>query len=154
MSKFPIWVFIALLPIGCKSSKENTNSEIVHSVSLQRTPCYGTCPQYTIELNREGVISYSGQRFTDKIGKWELTVPPDSLVDLFAFLDRCDWSQYDSIYPSPYSDLPSVILKLNLNQYVKSITLAGEHPAQLDSIVQYIDRWSNLQGYRNISSAD
>ena len=36
--------------------------------SMQRTACYGTCPQYRISIYHHGKITYNGKLFVDKIG--------------------------------------------------------------------------------------
>ena len=40
-------------------------------ITMERTGCYGTCPNYTIELFNDGKIKYTGKEFVEKIGKYE-----------------------------------------------------------------------------------
>jgi hypothetical protein len=37
-------------------------------VSLQRTPCFGTCPVYSVQVGSDGLVSYDGERFVAVTG--------------------------------------------------------------------------------------
>lgn len=144
-------VFAALLLVGCVTSKEKNQNLQIESLTLQRTPCYGTCPQYTLYMEKNGMVKFAGKRFTEKIGQWELKSDADSIGLLFQKMEMVDWGAFDSIYPSPYSDLPSIVIKINARNFSKSITITGEHPSKLDSIVSDLDRWSSMPGYEKIT---
>ena len=44
------------------------------SIKLQRTPCYGSCPVYEVEVFANGKVKFIGEMFVKKIGPhfWKL----------------------------------------------------------------------------------
>ncbi len=55
-------VTLVLLPAGgCASAAQTPSPEPVE-ITLQRTTCFGTCPEYTVTLKDDGTVSYSGRQ--------------------------------------------------------------------------------------------
>ena len=53
-------------------------------VTLERTPCYGACPVYTVSISGTGAVRFVGTRFTTQVGEATAEIPParvDSLVE-------------------------------------------------------------------------
>ncbi len=42
----------------------------IAEISVEHTPCFGTCPVYKITLRRDGTATFVGSRFVDKIGTY------------------------------------------------------------------------------------
>jgi hypothetical protein len=38
------------------------------SIKLKRTPCYGCCPVYEVEVLADGTVNFVGEMFVEKIG--------------------------------------------------------------------------------------
>src|SRR3989304_2779393 len=71
-------VFISTL-VSCKpQEKKTTTTTAVEDTTLflkmQRTPCYGKCPNYVVEIFNNGKVSYLGKMFVDYIGQHEATI--------------------------------------------------------------------------------
>ena len=52
-------------------------------ITLERAPCYGTCPVYTVTISGSGAVRFVGTRFTTQIGEVAAEIPRarvDSLV--------------------------------------------------------------------------
>ena len=82
MNRFYL-LFLCVL-FACGSSKNSTETKVKELkkeliISLQRTPCYGTCPIYKMEIFSDGSAFYHGERFVEKMGNYEFSVSKETL---------------------------------------------------------------------------
>lgn len=100
----------------------------ITSVSLERRPCFGTCPVYTVRIDGSGAVRFEGRRFVADSGTFSGTVPRagvDSLVaELTAegYFDLAD--RYVAGQPAcgPYAtDLPTVVTEVHLAGRAKRV---------------------------------
>jgi hypothetical protein len=119
------------------------------SVSLERQPCFGTCPVYTVTLDGSGVVRFEGRRFVADTGVFIVTIPParvDSLLTrleaagYFGFADR--YTPGEPACARAATDLPTVITEVRLRGRAKRIEHyhgCADAPAALDSLERQID---------------
>jgi hypothetical protein len=50
--------------------------EVIQSVSLERTPCYGSCPSYLVTITSTGDVTFEGRAFVDKKGVFHKKIDP------------------------------------------------------------------------------
>ena len=130
-------------------------------VTMQRLPCYGTCPVYSIEITADGTVTFTGERYVDSVGIRTAAIAPDTVAalveelvahDFFDFADRyTDGAQECGSY---HTDAPGVILTLRTGGRVKSVEhdhgCGGAPPAlrrlqdRVDSVAG-VDRWIGQQ---------
>jgi ankyrin repeat protein len=84
-------------------------------IALKRTACYGTCPDYRVELRGNGEVTFRGNRFVlvKGVHKWRIdpaTVKP--LLDLFRRANYFDLAGY---YESGVTDNPTYITRFSVN---------------------------------------
>src|SRR4051812_48338248 len=51
-------------------------------ISMERTPCYGTCPVYTILVSGDGAVSFDGRTHVLKTGKATARISGDLVASL------------------------------------------------------------------------
>jgi hypothetical protein len=97
-------------------------------ITLERTPCFGTCPVYTVSIDGSGVVHFVGRRFTAHAGEATDTIPAarvDSLVaELRAggYFDFADRYMHEEPACGRYStDSPSVITSVTVGEERKEI---------------------------------
>ena len=97
-------------------------------IVLERGPCFGTCPVYSVTLDGSGAILFEGRRFVADTGISTGRVPPariDSLVaelaagGYFDFADR--YAAGESGCERYATDLPSVITEVRAGGRSKRI---------------------------------
>ena len=59
--------------------------------TMQRTACYGTCPQYTVSIYHNGKITYNGDLFVDKIGCFSSFISEQEVAAIKFLLDDIDF---------------------------------------------------------------
>ena len=119
------------------------------SVSLERQPCFGTCPVYTVTIDGSGAVRFEGRRFVADTGVFISAIPPARVDSLLAELEAAGYFGFADRYTpgAPVcehaaTDLPTVITEVHLRDRAKRIEhyygCAGA-PAILDSLERRID---------------
>jgi hypothetical protein len=118
-------------------------------LSLERGPCFGTCPVYTVTLERSGAVIFQGRRFVADSGTFTASIPAARADSLFRELDAAGWFAFADRYGmgepgcEPFAtDLPSVVTEVRMGGRTKRI----EHdygctgaPARLEELERRID---------------
>jgi hypothetical protein len=125
-------------------------------MSLERTPCFGACPEYLVEVFGDGRVVYEGRRFVAVEGRQEAEIPRgdvEGLVEAFyaaRFFDmRPRYSEriYPCFEPSGavvacaenVSDLPSQLVSFAAGGYLKTVDDYWDAPEALRLLEDEID---------------
>lgn len=81
-------------------------------ITLQRTPCFGTCPTFVINVYRSGYATYEGRAHVEREGMFYTHIGADTLSRILADAERSGFYQLNDVYDRDVSDLPSSILRL------------------------------------------
>ena len=76
-------------------------------IALQRTACFGTCPQYRVEVRGDGEVTYRGDEFVLVTGEQHWRVPAATVAPLIALLRRSDYFKLDGYYQADITDNPT-----------------------------------------------
>jgi len=83
-------------------------------LSLERQACYGFCPMYTVSVDAQGLVTYSGERFVKLKGTHKAQLSKSQLTRLYKALERAKLGQYKNEYKNmDVTDNPSAILKVS-----------------------------------------
>lgn len=130
---------------ACKSTSNTTARVLKGSkpfvISLERTPCFGTCPVYKVSIHSDGKIQYSGKDFSNPKGEYETYIPLTEVEVLRKAIIEANFVHLADVYDNIYiSDLPSVITTLTVDgKQVKSIKNRYNPPPQLVKLEILID---------------
>ena len=108
-------------------------------VFMQRTACYGTCPQYDISIYLDGTIIYNGKLFVDKKGCFKSKLSHDNILYLKSVLSDISFFSLDNEYISQITDIPSVITEVIINNQQHKIIDRLNGPRELKNIYQTLD---------------
>jgi hypothetical protein len=118
-------------------------------VTLERGPCFGTCPVYRVSLSADGSVVFAGTRFVTRVGTDTSRARPgvvDSLVrslDAGGFFALADAYLPDAPVCGPYhTDAPTVSISVQAPGRDK--TVRHDHgcmgaPAELTGMERLID---------------
>ena len=119
---------------------------------MQRTACYGTCPQYTVSIYNHGNITYNGKLFVDKIGCFSAFISEDEVTAIKLLIEGIDFFSLEQEYISPITDIPSVVTEVYLDGKRHKVIDRLEGPKSLkncyleiDSVINSIQRWSDCE---------
>jgi hypothetical protein len=132
---------LAIAMTGC-GSKDATPPRAV-TIALERTPCFGPCPVYRVEVDGNGKVVYDGRGFVQERGRWERTVPSADVQALAREIEAAGFFSLRDNYPAEATDHASVITSVTIDGKSKRI----EHdlsshtaPAALATLYERIDR--------------
>lgn len=91
-------------------------------ISMQRLPCYGTCPVYNVSIAANGTVTFQGERYVDTTGTATRTIDPGAAAALmkhlteggfFDFARRYTYNEKEcGLY---HTDAPRVILTMRVD---------------------------------------
>ncbi|MGH7509979.1 MAG: DUF6438 domain-containing protein [Gemmatimonadales bacterium] len=67
-------------------------------VTLERTPCFGGCPVYTVAVSRSGKVTYQGRAHVRRLGTATAQIPQPRVDSLLHELDRGGYFTYADRY--------------------------------------------------------
>ena len=108
-------------------------------ISMRRTPCFGKCPTYEIELYKGGLVKYTGLSETKYTGTYEKNMKPEVVDEIFAAFEQHRVDTCSEEYPMLIPDLPGIRYKLVFNGTEKEIRNAQFGPEFLQSLTTKID---------------
>ena len=114
-------------PVPSSQAAVSPGDSAVH-ISLERGPCFGTCPVYTVTLEGSGAVLFVGRRFVADTGVSTATVPAARIDSLVAELVAGGYFEFADRYRAGEpgceryaTDLPSVTTEVRAAGRVKRI---------------------------------
>ena len=159
---------ICVATTACKSAQNGTatsqdTADIAMKdvlITIERTPCFGTCPVYTLSMTGEGIVTFNGARFTRVTGQAADTVSADSVAALVKEIRAAGYFSLQEKYTPEaasacglyHTDAPSVTTSVKIDAQSKTIVhyhgCNGAPPA-LRKIEDSIDRIANTKQWLN-----
>ena len=81
-------------------------------ITLQRTVCYGFCPDYTVSITGDGQVRYEGRAFVDAVGVRTATIPREHVAQLLQRFDAIGFDNLRDEYRGTMTDLPTTTITL------------------------------------------
>jgi hypothetical protein len=130
-------------------------------ITLERMPCFGTCPVYQVSIARSGAVRFVGKHHVTTQGAASADIPAARVDSLLGILERAGYFEFADAYvmDAPAcgmyaTDSPTVITSVNLGGRRKTIRHDyGCHgaPRELAGLVRLIDdvagtdRWTGRE---------
>ena len=107
--------------------------------SIGRTPCFGTCKAYWINVYRSGYATFNGNSNVEKIGPHEGWVGQDTIVMLINEAYRIGFFELEDLYDGPVTGLPSMTIQVVANDKDKKVTGRVGTPTKLKNFGKLAD---------------
>ena len=118
-------------------------------VTLERTPCFGSCPVYRVTISRSGLVHYQGKRFVADSGADSARISADSVAGLLKELQQSGYFEFDERYVSGApacglyaTDLPSAMTSVddgNRSKHIQHDHGCSDAPKALAGLEKRID---------------
>ncbi len=120
-------------------------------LSLQRTPCYGACPVYLVEVLGDGTLRFKGERHVKVTEPVEVRLDQATLQKLFARVESSPFAGWPHFTKESSSDAPTVVLtfKGHTVRHYRGDLDAPEELTRLEDDVDTIlgtGRWTKGEG--------
>ncbi|MBI3244024.1 MAG: hypothetical protein HYZ49_17210 [Chloroflexi bacterium] len=103
-------------------------------ITLQRTPCFGTCPIYKLTVYGDGRVEYEGEQFVAVEGTQTATITADQVKALAAAFEQANYFTLPDNYTALVTDLPTTITSVTFNGQTKTIENYGGCFEEIDSL--------------------
>lgn len=117
-------------------------------ISLDRTQCYGSCPDYAIELNGNGSASFTGRLYVLAEGKHTFHIPEKSIQCLLSHFQQADFWSVNDEYVADATDGPQYRLTLTIDGQTKTVVdyfgLMAGMPGLITAIEDEVDRTADV----------
>ncbi|MCL7749907.1 DUF6438 domain-containing protein [Halalkalibacter alkaliphilus] len=70
-----------------------------NKIFLSRTPCYGDCPVFDVEVDHDGTVKWRGEMYVACLGEIEFKIPNNKIKKLEALLEEFNFRSFT--YPEP-----------------------------------------------------
>ena len=126
-------------------------------ITLERTPCFGTCPMYKLEIFADGKVVYEGTDFVKRKGRVESRITKAQVQQLVREFNRINYFKLENEYvsegpncPQWWTDSPSVVTSINWKGRQKTIhhyhgCYGTEVLEQLTALENKIDQVANTK---------
>jgi len=118
--------FLILSKVEAQSKGNEVPKDLF--ITLERTICYGTCPDYRLEIQSNGTINFEGREYTKIKGKITDKITAEQLKQLVLEFEKADFFSLDEKYPnekkncpSVATDMPSAIVSIKIDGKQKTI---------------------------------
>jgi len=136
-------LFAAVVLASCAAAPTSAEQGPVE-ITLQRTVCFGFCPDYTVTISGEGEVHYEGRRFVDAVGVRTATVPREDVQRLLQRFDEIGFDNLRDEYRANVTDLPTTTITLTRNGHTKRVVdyggLSAGMPEAVRALQAEIDR--------------
>ena len=118
-----ILIAVAVATISCTQPQTPIPSDLDEVViTLERTVCFGICPEYKLTIYGSGTIVYEGKRFVRIEGKRTIAISEEKVRQLLSEFKRIDYfSLNDSYEEFMATDMPSAFTSLTVGGKTKTI---------------------------------
>ena len=114
-------------------------SETGPVLTFERTPCFGTCPAYTMQVFADGRVVYEGRRGVPMLGTKELKLPASAVTDMLRQAKEARFEQFQDRYSQNTTDLPSTIIAVRQpGGQLKTVVLEEGAPENVRQLFTYI----------------
>jgi hypothetical protein len=83
-------------------------------IGLERTVCFGACPDYRVTVYDDGTVVYEGRNFTKVVGFRIASVEEDTLRKLVAEFEGADFFALQDYTNMDITDSPSAVTSISL----------------------------------------
>ena len=107
---------------------------------IQRTPCFGRCPIYTITVYEDGGVEYFGKKFAAREGLWGSLLSPGQVKKLMDFANEIGYFEMENVYDQQsVTDVPSTITSLRNEEGLKTVVDRFNAPEELIRFEKFFD---------------
>ena len=111
-----------------RTPPENAGLGAITSITMQKTPCYGTCPAYVVRFLADGRATYAGGDFAPLHGKFSGVF---NVAPLAAWIATQHPETLPDKYPTANIDAPAVNLEIDYGARRVRFTGVDESSASL-----------------------
>jgi membrane dipeptidase len=140
-------VFAPLPPAATGAQAARGQAAGPVEITLQRTMCFGTCPDYTVTLRDDGTVTYSGRQYVRVSGQHSWKIDPAAVRALAREMEEAGFFELENEYTDLRTDNPTTYTSLTIGTRSKKIKDYVSGPPKLKDIEKRIEDVSGVRKY-------
>jgi hypothetical protein len=120
---------------------DGINPDLV--VSLNRTPCFGSCPAYKVEIFKDGTVKYNGIGYVKRLGFFTSKADEIFIAEILKQAETINYMKFSNRYPIEnveISDMPQTISYIRLGSVGKMIQNNLDAPKELVAFERWLEK--------------
>lgn len=145
--------YVSILPPEIQPSRHIPFPEVKDwktvKITLQRSSCFGSCPDYRVEVHGDGSVVYVGANYVAFNGRHTGLVKQENVIDLVNLFAQADYYSLRDEYVASVTDCSTYTTALEIDgrrkQVVDYVGLHVGMPETVSRIENQIDRLSGSE---------
>jgi hypothetical protein len=108
-------------------------------MTLSRTGCFGSCPQYDLVVHGSGAVEYTGEMYVKYCGEWRGTIALSSVHELVGEFRAADYFTLYPEYTWGATDLPTFTTSISFDNVHKKVTDYGGQEVGMPESVHHLE---------------
>ena len=134
------FILAVLLSAGCGSAANMNLGSMNKVIEMTKGPCYGRCPVFTLTVYDKGIVSYKGERYTDRLGTYVKKLEKEDLERLLREFKNANLWQYKDAYRGRIPDMQSVSITYYEGSRKKTVTGKEIRPNSVKWLESLLDQ--------------
>ena len=134
------FVAIAFMFTGCGASANMSLNNMDKVIEMTKGPCYGRCPVFTLTVYDKGIVSYKGERYTDRLGTYVKKLEKEEMERLLREFKNANLWQYKDAYRGRIPDMQSVSISYYEGSRKKTVTGKEIRPNSVKWLESLLDQ--------------
>jgi hypothetical protein len=117
------------------------------NIAVDRWPCYGTCPGFSVRVDERGHVAYRGRDYVARPGYYEVEVAPDAVRKLFVDMVGAGFLELGRKYETAAdgctqvsTDSPTSIFTLSAGDRTREVRMYWGCEANVSAKLQQFDK--------------
>ena len=137
--------YFYLYPKLTQPPKPSEYKDVV--ITLERTLCYGFCPNYELTISGDGKVVYEGKSLVKVTGAQTAQISQDKVKKLVDEFYRVGYFSLQDEYIEDIKDLPTTITSIIIDGKTKKIVNYYGAPKKLNELENKIDEITNSKNW-------
>ncbi len=127
---------------GAQTSSGSTapSAKSLTAVAMQRSACFGRCPEYILTINSNGLAEYNGTRNTTPLGVYQKDIGAAAAQKLLKEFMEYRVDTCSELYTSRIADMPGMHYTFTINGNKQVINNANFGPPFLIQLSEDMDK--------------
>jgi hypothetical protein len=114
-------------------------------IIMERTVCFGTCPDYSLTVYGNGTVIYEGRNFVAVTGRQTSSISQEQVRKLVRAFYEIDYFSLKNEYSAQVTDLPTTTTSITVDGHFKQVINYYGAPEQLIELENKIDDISSSE---------
>ena len=145
---FPLFLLFALF-FSCTTTQEIPSdlSTLKKEIQMDKNPCFGTCPHYTLVIYEGGIASFEGKKDVKKMGLHTKKLTSKEYEGVIRAFEASNFHELQDNYPSDLPDAPKTAISYFRNEKPKTVTGDFSRPPIVLSLDKILSQIAESEGW-------